>query len=173
MEWWRISKYDPAFRDANYVYQRNEWTGVTDIGRAFDGTTLEVNTYLATETAHVEAVRAFMADADVDVLTVTNFEPSSGIEFLKDCGLPDLADLSRRTEWLTDGVNLSGLALDETLRLLLRQVLWCRLVHSDRFVVDIDEYLYVSIGTVADSSRAIARTQELDLFVEKARDPST
>jgi hypothetical protein len=173
MDWWRISKYDPAFRDGNYVYQRNEWTSVTDIGRTFDGATLDVETYLATETAHVEAVRAFMVDAGVTVLTVTDLEPPDGIEFLQGCGLPDLADLSRRLQGLTDGVDLSGPALDESIRLLLRQAIWCRLVHSDRFVVDVDEYLYVSVGTVADSSRAIARTLELGLFVEKTRDPST
>src|SRR6266545_6480378 len=161
MDWWRISKYDPASRDENYVYQRNEWTGVMDIGRTFQGTTLDVDTYLATETAHVEAARAFMADAEVTVLTVTDIEPPSGIEFLKDFGLPDLANLSQRMEGLTNGVDLSGPALDETMRLLLRQVFWCRLVHSERFVVDIDEYMYVSVGTVADPRGAIERAREL------------
>jgi hypothetical protein len=175
MDWWRISKYDPAFRDENYVYQREEWTSAADIGSTFNSATLDEETYLATETAHVEAVRAFMVDAGVAALAVTSFEPPSEEDYvyLQKLPLPDTRELAHRMRQVREGDEFSGEQLDRLLRLLVRRVFWCRLVHSAPFTVDVGEYLYVSIGTVADSTRAIARTRELGLFVEESRDPST
>jgi hypothetical protein len=88
MDWWRISKYDPTFRDQNGVYQQDEWTDVTDIGRAFDGTTLDLQTYLATEAAYVASVREFMVDANVTTLRVAWLEPPSFMEVLRDYAFP-------------------------------------------------------------------------------------
>jgi hypothetical protein len=175
MNWWRISKYDPAFRDENYVYQRNEWTSAADIGRTYDGETLDAETYRATESAHVEAVRAFMVDAGVTVLTVTSFQSPSerDYEYLEKLSVQDRQELAQQMRQVHESDEFSGPELDRVLRLLLRKVFWCRLVHADRFVVDVLEYLYVCIGTVAPSERAIARTRMLGLFVEETSDPST
>jgi hypothetical protein len=175
MDWWRISKYDPAFRDENYVYQRDEWTSAADIGRTFDGETLDAEEYLATETAHIEAVRAFTVDASVKALTVTSFQGPSeqDFEYLEKLSVPDGHELARQMRHVREGDELSGHELEGALRLLIRKVFWCRLVHEERFIVDVLEYLYVCIGTVAPSERAIARTRELGLFVEETRDPST
>jgi hypothetical protein len=175
MDWWRISKYDPAFRDENYVYQRDEWTSAADIGRRYEGETLDAESYLATETAHAEAVRAFMADANVAVLTVRSFQRPSELdyEYLAKLSVPDSQELEQQMRHVQEGDELAGQELDRVLRLLLRKVFWCRLVNADQFIVDVLEYLYVCVGTVAPSERAIARTGELGLFVEKTRDPST
>ena len=175
MDWWRISKYDPAFRDENYVYQRDEWTSAADIGRTFDSETLDAEKYLATETAHVEAVRAFMVAASANALTVTSLQSPSeqDYEYLEKLSVPDSQELARQMRQVHEGDELSGHELDGILRLLLRKVFWCRLVHQQRFIVDVLEYLYVCIGTVAPSERAIAWTRELGLFVEETRDPST
>jgi len=175
MDWWRISKYDPALRDESNVYRRDEWTSAADIGRTHDGKTLDAETYLAVETAHVEAVRAFIDDAGVAALTVTSFQGPSerDYEYLETLSVPDSPELARQMQQIHEGAELSGPELDNVLRLLLRKVFWCRLVHGERFIVDVLEYLYVCIGTVAPSERAIARTRALGLFVEETRDPST
>jgi hypothetical protein len=175
MDWWRISKYNPAFRDENYAYLRDEWNSVGDIGHTFEGVTLDAATYLATEAAHVEAVRAFMADAKVEVLTVTDFEGPSeeDYEYLRKLALPDSHELAQRMRQIHEGDEISGELIGQILRLLLRQVFWCRLVDSQRFVVHCSEYLYIHIGTVAPSERALARVQELGLFVDPWWDPLT
>ena len=37
MTYYRISKYDPAYR-VDGVYQKDEWTAFSDIGKEYDGT---------------------------------------------------------------------------------------------------------------------------------------
>ena len=98
MNWYRVSKYDPEFRDETGRYLRDEWTSVSDMGRSFDGVTLDPPTYLAIETAYVRSVREFMIDAGVTSLRVTYLEPPPDLDPLWEFGLPDgeeLAPLAR------------------------------------------------------------------------------
>jgi hypothetical protein len=171
MDWWRISKYDPAYRDEQYRYTHDEWTDVSDIGRAFDGVTLDLQTYLATETAYVASVHEFMADASLTTLRVASLEPPRLTEVLRDYEFPDAADLEQLAGDLQDGMEVSGARLDRVLRLKLRNVLWCRLEEAGRFVVETGYEYYLHLGTVAPSQRAISRTHELGLFVEEWSDP--
>jgi hypothetical protein len=171
MDWWRISKYDPAFRDQNGIYQRDEWTSASDIGRAFAGETLDLRTYLATEAAYVASVREFMADANLTALRVAWLEPPRLVEVLRNHGFPDAADLEQLAADFRDGLEVSGARLDQVLRLNLRNVLWCWLEEAGRFVVEAGHEYYLHLGTAAPSQRAISRTHELGLFVEEWSDP--
>jgi hypothetical protein len=170
MEWYRICKYDPAFRDETGAYQRDEWTSVSDIGKSFAGVTLDASTYLATETAYVRAMREFMTDAGVTSLRVAALEPPPDLDPLVQYELPDAEALTRLAREIRDGMELSGAALDRACRLNLREVLWCRLEQPARLVVETSYDYYLHIGTTAPSERAIAKVHELGLFVHDAPD---
>ena len=170
LNWYRVSKYDPAFRDETGRYLRDEWTSVSDMGRSFDGVTLDPPTYLAIETAYVRSVREFMIDAGVTSLRVTYLEPPSDLDPLWEFGLPDGEELAPLARELREGAELGGAKLDRLLRLELREVLWCQLERPGRFVVNTGHDYYLHIGTAAPSERAIAKTHELGLFVHDAPD---
>jgi hypothetical protein len=170
MDWYRICKYDPAFRDESGAYQRDEWTSVSDIGRSFGGVTLHASTYLATETAYVRAMREFMADAGVTTLRVSALEPPPDLDPLVEYELPDAEALARLAREIREGMELSGVALDQACRLNLREVLWCRLEQRGRLVVKTGYDYYMHIGTTAGAEQAIAKVRELGLFVHDAPD---
>jgi hypothetical protein len=170
MDWYRVCKYDPAFRDENGAYQRDEWTSVSDIGRSFDGVVLDVHTYLSAEDAYVRAVREFMADAGVSTLRVVSLKPAVDLDSLRRYGLPDANELTRLVDELREGTELSGTELDQVCRLCLREVLPCRLESPGRLVARVGYDYYLHIGTAARSERAIAKVHELGLFVHEAPD---
>jgi hypothetical protein len=171
MDWYRISKYDPRYRDEEGRYLRDESTSVSDIGRSFDGVALDVATYLGTETAYVRSVGEFMADAGVTSLRVASLEPPPDLDPLWNFGLPDAEELAPLANQLRDGMDLEGAKLDQVLRLNLRNMLWCELVRPDRLSVDVGHDYYLHVGTTAPSERAMARTHELGLFVDEWWDP--
>ena len=57
---WRVTKYDPARRNAKGHYPLDEWTSVSEIGKTFAGTTLTLESYLAVESAHVDVMLDFL-----------------------------------------------------------------------------------------------------------------
>jgi hypothetical protein len=170
MDWYRVCKYDPALRDENGFYQRDEWTSVSDIGRSFDGVELDVQTYLSVEDAYVRAVKEFMADAGVSTLGVVSLKPPLNLASLRKYGLPDADELTRLARQLREGTELSGATVDQVCRLSLREVLWCRLESPGRLVASVGDDYYLHIGTAAPSERAIAKVHELGLFVHAAPD---
>ena len=46
---YRISKYNPKFRDEDGFYTRKEWTSISDIGESFDGSEVTIHEYLEIE----------------------------------------------------------------------------------------------------------------------------
>lgn len=152
----RVTKYDPADRDAQGSYIGRE-EAVSDHGPV--------------EAAYLHAVAAFAEDAGVDRLAIR--EPQIA---------PGFVDFG--AEPASEGHGLAGLFPDdlagyhdgaevplalglELLRAMLRDNgLWCSLEVEGRFAVHVgwDQYVYVSSSEPCD--RAVARTRALGLFPE-------
>lgn len=56
MKCWRITKYNPKFRNELGHYQKKEWTSVSDIGKIFEGKQLTVEEYLNTENLYINSI---------------------------------------------------------------------------------------------------------------------
>ncbi len=71
---YRISKYDPSFRDAEGRYTRDEWIMAGQIGESFDGVVLTREEYQRVEDAYVTVARGFLRESGVASLTVMGLE---------------------------------------------------------------------------------------------------
>ncbi len=150
---YRVTKYDPAHRDSRGTYTRDEWTAISDIGRAFAGVVLTADEYRRVEGAYAAAAGAFLRESDMPSLTVTGLENHAGARVA-----------------FAEG---SALDLDEAevaVRRMLRGEFWCRLEGAGAFLhVGYDYYLYVGVPQPCPGAEALAR--ELGLFVEPFRSP--
>ncbi len=167
MECWRITKYDPRFRDKSGRYLRDEWTGAAQIGEAYAGKILTSDEYLRVESLYVAAVLHLWKAAGAPSLQIQALELStSGF------GLPpqsdDLLDVGFG-DWRPVNGEVVPPAVFETLvRWCLRELGWCQL-GADEFYVhwSYDFYVYVETGDATSADReAIAST---GLFVEPCK----
>ena len=71
---YRITKYDPAQRDPDGAYRRDEWTSFSDIGKSFGGQMLTEENYAKTEQAYLMTVANFCAEARIHYLTIVGLE---------------------------------------------------------------------------------------------------
>jgi hypothetical protein len=71
---YRVTKYDPAFRDSRGAYRRDVWTAVRDVGSSFGGVVLTRDQYQRVEDAYVAAALAFLREANASALTVEGLE---------------------------------------------------------------------------------------------------
>ncbi len=65
MRWFRITRYNPAFRDERGAYTRVTWTSVSDVGRTYDDEVLTLGEYERVERSYLDAVRSFAASGGV------------------------------------------------------------------------------------------------------------
>jgi len=162
MHEWRITKYDPAGRDAAGVYQRDEWTSVADVGRVIGGRLVTWEEVRAVEDAYVAAAVRFMQESQVTVLRAVDVEgPSPG----RDPGLP-WADLLYAGPPLRAGTMLDRPEVERAIRLNLRELQWCRLVAPRRFFLHFGWDYYMYLGSSRACPAAVAYARGLGLFVE-------
>jgi hypothetical protein len=150
---YRVTKYNPTFRDSSGAYTRDEWTSVGDIGRAFDGVELTRGQYERVEDAYVTAALAFMREAAIPQLTVRGLENASGLPLQFSEG---------------DALPLEQIAL--VLRRALREEFWCRLEADEAFVhVGWDYYMYLGVPHPCPTAQRHA--ENLRLYVEDFASP--
>lgn len=152
---YRITKYDPADRDA-----RGHYTGAEDT----------VSDHGPVEAAYLAAIAAFAEASGIDRLqirepAVTGFvhfgvHPSVDGHGLGGLFPPDLTGYH-------DGAEVSLPVALELVRAMLRdQGAWCRLEAGDVFTVHVGWDQYVYVGSDRPCADAVARTRELGLFPE-------
>ncbi len=149
----RVTKYNPAMRNAAGAYTRDEWTSICDIGRAFGDVVLTELEYRRAEDAYVTAAVAFLQEAGVRSLNVAGLENHAGI-----------------TLSLHDGSALSLSEAGQVIRRLLREDFWCRLESKEAFVhVGYDYYMY--IGVPKACPEAVNTARQNGLYPEPFQSP--
>jgi hypothetical protein len=145
---YRVTKYDPRFRDASGAFLRDDWTSFDDIGSAFGGTVLTPEEYRRVESVYTEAALAFLREAgcaSVRCVTVENHA----------------ADPTAPEEGTSVGVE----ELPPLIRAVLRSEWWCRFEGPGAFLHFGYDY-YVYVGVPIPCAQSCVRAHESGLFVE-------
>ena len=149
---YRVTKYNPAHRDAAGSYTLDEWSSFADIGQRFDGVRLTPEVYQTVEDAYVRVAQAFLEEAGVPSLCVIGLEAPTN-------DAP-----------LAEGAHLSLPQIDSVLRALLRERYWCRLECELGFIhVGWDYYMYVGVSCQCPGAEALAKAY--GLYVENFSSP--
>jgi hypothetical protein len=152
MNQYRITKYNPMFRDSTGAYKKPDWTSMSDIGRSFDGVTLRKEEYLATESAYIESAMSFISEDQISALRAV------GVENHGKALAPE------------EGQFIPVADLPEIIRSILREDFWCRLEIDDRFIhFGWDYYIYVGVKDRCEASIQSAHAK--GLFVEPFKSP--
>lgn len=146
MYWWRVSRYDPAHRDARGAYVGETWTSISDVGKQFADRELTLGEYRRVEDAYVDAFAAFADDSGIDQVEVRALDAGDG---------------------LREGELLSVDDAREVVRRMLREEVICKLeAPDDRFAWHVGLDLYAYIGSDAPSTRAVEITRASGLYVD-------
>lgn len=164
---WRITKYNPAFRDERGAYLKDEWTSLSDVGKSFDWEVLTFEAYRKIEDAYVSTALSFVSEAGLDGLTITHLETKR----VSGARAEDLWGIAFDPKLARTGAVISVEALDDVCRLALREVLWCKLESGDGFYIHFGYDYYMYVGGRVPSERSIAHGRRQGLFVEEMESP--
>jgi hypothetical protein len=164
---WRITKYDPIHRNECGHYLQDEWTSISDIGRIYDGHEFTADSYRVIENAYVATALEFLAEAGCDGLKIIGLEPPRLLEqtakYLQDIALDPRAVS-------TDSI-VAGVDLDNLCRMVLREILWCKLESESGFYLHFGYDYYMYVGSPCLSERSIAYGRQQNLFIEEMESP--
>ena len=153
MHKYRVTKYDPSYRDSAGAYTRTEWTSYSDIGRAFDRIVLEPEEYLRVEQQYIDTAVGFLREDGIDALRISGLENSKATSSIP-----------------LEGSRISISDSSDLFRAILREAFWCRFECDGGFVhFGYDYYMYLGLRTECPTSVALASTN--GLFVDKFRSP--
>jgi hypothetical protein len=167
MNSWRITKYNPAFRDERGAYLKEEWTSVSDVGKSFGGVILTFGEYRRIEDAYVSTALSLVSEAGLDALTITHLE-THGVAKAR---AEDLRGIAFDPKLASTGMSLPRGALGDVCRLVLREILWCKLEAVSGFYLHFGYDYYMYVGSPVRSEKSIAYGRQQGLFVEEMGSP--
>lgn len=137
---WRITKYDPALRNPQGQFLGDDWISLSEIGQIYDGKPLTYEAYLSRENAYVRSVKSFMTEAGLASVRVVGLENRC----IGQVKAAQLRDIELRPALLKAKSVVDLSMIEDVARLILREVLWCKLVEKNRFYVHFgyDYYMY-------------------------------
>ena len=160
---YRITKYNPRFRNIDGFFINDEWTSVSDVGKSYNGAILEFSEYLKLENAYISAIHILMKLNNVNFLRLTEIEKSKiAVDY------PDISIINSREyiQKIRNNQNFSYSNIDLLVRLILREMVWGKLICDDMYVhFGYDYYMYIGSR---DNLRTEAKIiSGLGLFVEE------
>ena len=146
---YRMTKYDPARRDASGAYTAEEWTAFSDVGKSFNGERLSLSTYLDVEATHLVVLASFLDESGTSLVVADGVENHS------------------QTFHVSEGARLSPVEATDAVRQMLREEGWCRLADDDRFYIHVGWDYYVYVGTEQPCERSVALAEAKGLYVDR------
>lgn len=166
MNYWRVTKYNPIYRDDQGRYKEDEWTSISDIGRSFKGKELTTKEYKVIENAYAVAVVAVMEELGIKTLKIKDLEIG---EYMIYDGVSDYkSECFYKT--VQDGKEVSIVDIPDLVKLILREILWTKLESADLCVhFGYDFYMYFIVREeLRESSKNIIKS---GLFIENIKSP--
>jgi hypothetical protein len=141
---YRITKFDPANRNAEGHHIADEWYLHSQIGMTFGGVLLTGEEYLRVESAYI----------------------ATAVDFHREAGLPDIFAIGVEDHRLkgapAEGTLISAELLPTLCRAMLRERYWCRIVGEDFFIhFGYDFYMYLGAATPCEQALGYARSRGL------------
>ncbi|MBC2322557.1 hypothetical protein [Listeria booriae] len=162
---YRITKYNPAFRNSNGTFLKGEWTSYSDVGGTFSGVALSLDDYLLIESQYICAVISMMEYSGIGELSI------KGLEVRNDDFDENTTDeMMKLLKVIKSSEKVNIVDIPSICRLILREYIWAKLEGGTMFVhFGYDYYMY--IGLAQEPREAIEQIRNGGLFVEKYCSP--
>lgn len=142
---YRITKYNPIYRNSKGHYTLDEWTSFSDIGNLKYNLSLEK--YLEIENAYLEAIKKVLKLNFATIFTFKSVENRTSFQVPKQS-----KDMNKLLEIATK---------------CLREELWCKITSPHKLFIHFGYDYYMYIGSRKELPvEIIAEIEKLDIFVE-------
>lgn len=84
MQKYRITKYDPQYRDKEGIYTRSDWTSCCDVGKIYNEKLFTIEEYIRVEELYCKAVLTILNSKMVKMVSLKNLELYSSVDEIRE-----------------------------------------------------------------------------------------
>ncbi len=172
MKKYRISKYNPKYRNKKGEFLLDTWTSYSDIGKKYNGNILTLNEYLSVENKYINIILFILKQKKINKVKIEeleiNFSISELERLLKDEGLSLIKKEKLIFNSISNGNVYNMEVLPYIIRLILRDCLWCKLIDLNlKCYIEFGYDLYVYINCDHIGKILIEYVNKLEMYVEE------
>lgn len=171
MHRYRITKYNPQYRNEKGWYMKEEWTSYCDIGKEYDGIKFTKDVYLLMECKYIKTILYIMKKEKVKSMTLKAFEKYGSLKkqkkFLKEYDLAFSESEEKLFRSIKNGIKIDIEELDKIIKLILRECFWGILYDSKtkcKIEFGYDYYTYVTCHKI--EQRVIEEFEGKGMYIE-------
>ncbi len=164
---WRITKYDPKFRDSNGFYLKDEWCIYSEIGKIFEGIKFDFKEYERVENLYITAIELFMICHNITSLQIDTLEKNKKLirDNHNNLHMIYLFNEAKEGNWIDKS------DMQDFCKLVFREKLWCKLKCPRKMFVHFGWDFYMYVGSAIACENTIANIEKSGLFVEQCKSP--
>lgn len=83
MHKYRITKYDPQYRDEQGIYSREDWTSYSDIGKTYNGKLFSNGDYIIKEKLYCNTVVSILQNCGVKEVIVEDLKSRFSVDEIR------------------------------------------------------------------------------------------
>lgn len=165
MKKFRITKYNPDFRNENGEYMLDEWTSFSDIGKKFHDDVFVEQEYYETEANYIQAINYILDEKNVFQMRVIQLE-----KYDNNFDISLSSSEQKVKEGLKNNSIVGREEIDILSKMILRELLWATLQSFDGLMTvefGYDYYMYVICEVISENSKK--KIRDKGLFVEEIK----
>lgn len=161
---YRVTKYNPAYRNEKGWYMRDDWTDYSEVVKT--GAKREYDEYKKIEDLYIHYLQIGLQSAADKIFVVNYLDRHTGViqkypDRLQDCN-------SKLLFKIKNNYKCSVSEVSDLARLILREMVWCRFNSTSSYIDFSSEYymfvggVYYDVATVRDAALKGIYVEEMD-----------
>jgi hypothetical protein len=168
MNTYRVTKYNPKYRDKEGAFTKDDWTSISDIGKTFENKTISATDYKTVENKYINAIKLILIELSIEYCTVESLFKNELDETSNKESIYSRFDFEVYSN-INEGDSMD---INKTLtvaRLMLREDLWGNIESPlKELIIEFGYDYYMYFKTAKDLSSLIPIIEhEIGLFVEE------
>ncbi len=167
---YRISKYNPKFRNDKGIYLKDDWTSYCDIGKKYEKIFTKEN-YLDVESKYCDVISEILGENRIEEMMLEDLECGFSVDEIKkmfeEYGLIFYEEEKKIIDSLTNNKKIKIVDIKLYIRLILRECFWC--IFKDEITsarVEFGYDLYIYIYNINISESIIDKYRKREIFIE-------
>ncbi|AJH01451.1 hypothetical protein LF65_04922 [Clostridium beijerinckii] len=167
---YRISKYNPVYRDEDGNYTREEWTAISDVEKTINGDKLSLEEYLDIESKYIIILDNILNELSIENLYVMELEEQKNSINDEYVFTGFTKEIVRKISSLEEGQQLNRKEINYIIKAMLREIVWCGLYSKTIHVIIKSGFdFYINIICPKLSESVIENARRIGIYIEEIK----